>query len=146
MPSQSLTSAMLCPALAKVAETSFFAFAEPGGGGAVPAVPYWYAASVRFRGPVSGQVTVAMPVSLAYDLASAFLGGDEVNEPIVRDLCGEFVNQVTGTWLTELDEPVGFDLDGPAVGWVEGMPEPGVAVIVNDQPVIVTLHLATESL
>ena len=146
MPSQSLTSALLGPALLKVAETSFFAFAEPRGGDSALGVSQWHAASVRFKGPISGTVTVAIPIPLAGDLAAAFLGDDEADEPTVRDLCGEFVNQVTGTWLTELDERVGFDLDGPEVERVEAMPARGFAMTVNDQPVIVTLDLAAVSL
>lgn len=146
MPSKSLTSALLAPALVKVAETSFFAFAETGGEDPPAGVSAWYAASVRFNGPVCGVVTVVMPVPLADDLAAAFLGGAEVDDLIVRDLCGEFVNQVTGRWLTELDERVGFDLDGPEVARVESLPARGCVMTVNDQPVVVTLDLVAVSL
>jgi CheY-specific phosphatase CheX len=144
MPSTSPTSAALCEALVKVAETSFFAFAEAAGDDAVPTAERWYAATVRFNGPLSGAITVAVPTPLAYDLAQAFLGGAEVDEPTVRDLCGEFANQVTGTWLTGLQQRVRFDLEVPAVEEVDAAPAGGVLMMINDQPAVVVLAVSKE--
>jgi hypothetical protein len=136
MSSPSHTSAALQAALARVAETSFFAYAEQAGPHAILTATEWYAASVRFRGPLAGTVSVAVPVPLANDLACAFLGDDAVDEQTVRDLCGEFVNQITGTWLTGLDDGVCFDIDGPVVARSATPPAGGVTLLVNDQPAI----------
>jgi CheY-specific phosphatase CheX len=140
MPSPCHSSAPLRAALVKVAETSFFAFTDPADPAERLDVAEWYTASVRFGGPFTGTVTVTLPVPLGHELACAFLGGEDVSDQIVRDLCGEFVNQVTGTWLTGLDDGVCFDLDGPVVTQTRARPGHGEILRVNDQPVIV--HLA----
>jgi hypothetical protein len=139
MPSVCHSSAPLQAALVKVAETSFFAYTDPAGPAERLDAPEWYTASVRFRGPCTGTVTVTLPVPLGHELASAFLGDEDVTEQIVRDLCGEFVNQITGTWLTGLDEGVCFDLDGPVVTQTRVRPGGGEVLRVNDQPVIINL-------
>src|SRR5689334_4851657 len=88
----------LVGAFGAVAERSFFAFAEPADSVAdETAMTEWlggepYVATVTFRGPRAGAVSLVVPESLARELTSAFLGLDfdsEVEEASVQDLVGE---------------------------------------------------------
>ena len=132
--------ALLDAALVRVAETSFFAVVEPGGDAMAGVDGPWYSASVHFRGSCGGRVILTLPASLARELAGAFLGEDEIAEQVVRDLCGELVNQVTGTWLTSLDDSLPFDIDAPLVEETSG-PGVGISMRVNDQPVVLNLDV-----
>jgi CheY-specific phosphatase CheX len=131
----------LAAAFIRVAETSFFAFAEPAPPGAAASGDTWYAATVHFSGPFAGWVMLNITPALAHELAASFLGEGEVTEQAVRDLCGEFANQVTGAWLTDLNPGVCFDLAAPAVA-PSDRPVGDIAMQVNDQPVLLSLEVA----
>ena len=129
-------------AFTRVAEASFFAVVKPTEGRRWPEATAGYAASVRFRGRLSGTVTVAVPITLAYEMASAFLGREDVNDSAVRDLCGELAIHVTGTWLTE--EGVAFDLEPAFVKVFAMWYMPAISLLVNDHLTMVTLETAEE--
>jgi hypothetical protein len=137
-------TAAITTALIAVAERSFFAFAEPVAPGHVVSTGAgWYAASVAFRGPFSGHMTVALPADLARDLCAAFLGietADLTDEVGVRDLAGEFANMTCGAWLTSLEAESCFTLDHPQVCLSDAAPPSDVVVVVNDRPVLVNLR------
>lgn len=150
-------------ALVEVAERSFFAFAaasdpeqftdlvahppvmDPE---AVPGPVGWLVTRVAFSGAFRGHVEVAMSDVLASQLLCAFvgLGPDEpIEEGQLRDSCGEFCNQVCGTWLTRACQSRRFDLAPPQVarhppGWLPAVESPRgahegqVLVTLNDMP------------
>lgn len=131
-------------ALTRVAERSLYAFAE-----AVPAdlMPRtidggWHVASLKFSGPFSGEVSMAVPVVLGRQMCTAFLGDDEVDdETAVRDLVGEFANMTCGTWLTARQDAGCFDLTHPNVVAVDAVPGCDLAFVVNDMPVMLSMQI-----
>lgn len=117
------TACALIRAFTEVLEKQVFLFADaavpedfvarPGG---------YFAASVAFRGPAEGTLSLAVPASLAREIAANFLGLDG-DDPMVdahaRDACGELLNMTCGHVLTALygASPV-FDLARPEVAEV----------------------------
>ncbi|HXT71296.1 MAG TPA: chemotaxis protein CheX [Vicinamibacterales bacterium] len=137
----------LVGAFGAVAERSFFAFAEPADSVASEtAMTEWlggepYVATVSFRGPRSGAVSIVVPETLARELTSAFLGLDfeseaEVEETAVCDLVGEMANMATGSWLSSLEAEQVFELAHPEVSRAQGNSErgPWAVVLVNGTP------------
>src|SRR5262245_33921102 len=108
----------LSDVLARVAERSLFAFAEPAdpAGISTEVDGGWIEARVSFRGPFSGVMTLVVPATLARQLCSAFLGQDP-DEPLedeaLCDFVGEVSNMVCGAWLTGIDAASCFDLAHP---------------------------------
>ncbi len=144
-PSLLHTSRDLREPLARVVETAFFAVAdlEPMEPVVEPEPVEWLRAGVRFNGPFAGVVSVAVPTALAHELTELSLGGEPMDEQAVIDLCGEFANQLAGSWLTGLDLKERFSLERP---WVErhASAGDGTAVMVNDQPAVLGLFLDAE--
>lgn len=160
-------------ALVEVAESSFFAFAaasdrdqfaelvahppafDPD---APPEHPAWLVTRVAFSGAFAGHVEVAMSEPLARQLLENFVGlgpGEEVSAAQVHDSCGEFCNQVCGTWLTRACQDRRFELAPPAVHRIapgtlpmappaEGPDDGEVLVTLNDLPLRMRIHFAAE--
>lgn len=131
-------------AVVRVAERSLYACAEPVPAGMMPpaAAGGWYDATVRFRGPVSGQMALAVPVALARQICAAFLGGGEVDdESAVRDLVGEFANMTCGAWLTGLNEAACFDLAHPVVEPAATLEPRELALVINELPVMLSTRI-----
>jgi hypothetical protein len=163
----------LVDALVEVAENSFFAFVSPVDAEqfaelaasppvmdpeARPQPTDWLVTRAGFSGAFAGHVEVAVAEPLARQLLSAFLGlgpDDPVDHPQLEDSCGEFCNQVCGTWLTRACQDGRFDLDPPVVerhpaGWLPLDPAPAgghdgdVLVTLNDLPLRLRVHLEPE--
>ncbi len=133
----------LTDALVRVAERSFFAWAEPI---PVPDVDThgWRHASVGFHGDFHGRMTFSLPDPLARDLYAAFLGlppDEAVEEEPLRDLIGEFANMACGSWLTQVHGAHCFSLDEPDAAAPAPAGVPAAAAMVNDRPVLITLAL-----
>jgi len=133
-------------AIASVAERSFFAYAEPVTA-AVPMPGECYEISVAFTGAFSGIVRIVMPLSLAFELCTAFAGvdpGEGMESSSVADLAGEFGNMSCGTWLTGLTgvaDTVCFSLTHPVVQPCADAESRPAVMLINDQPISVTLEL-----
>ena len=123
LQSPSLTDADgLRGALVDVAGQSFFAFAEACSGEEIAAEELadgaWTSARMAFASPLHrGEVFVALPLSLARDLASAFAGCDpeDLTSDMVADVTGELCNMFCGLWLTRTRPDEAFGLQPPEV-------------------------------
>ena len=112
----------LLAAVIDVAEHSLFAYSDALDRGAFEAAIVahpadWIRARVAFRGPVGGVVEVALPASLARDLAGAFAGEapDALDGRALVDFAGELANMMCGAWLTRGFTAHAFDLAPPDV-------------------------------
>lgn len=147
-------STQLDEAVAHVAEEGFFASVEPIGQVEWDALcvdhDTWLESSVRFHGPLGGALRCRLPLALARELASAFLGmetGDLsptdplVQDQLVQDLTGELANMVCGRWLTRTQGQV-FDLEHPVVAPVPDGVCPGWSrYTANGGPLAIELAL-----
>lgn len=127
--------------MVRVAERSLYAFAEPVPPALMPPTidGGWYDATVAFRGPFSGQMSLAVPVVLARQICAAFLGDSEVDdETAIRDLVGEFANMTCGTWLTAVNEAGCFDLTHPEVTPAVTLAPRELAFVINELPVMLS--------
>ncbi len=108
----------------------------------------WMRATLAFKGPFQGELTVDVPEPLALELLASCVGisspGEE-NLPSVEDAVGELANMVCGTWLTKNHGAQKFDLKA-AARRSRGREQPAASVGVhrglrerlmglNDQPV-----------
>jgi hypothetical protein len=130
-------------AVVRVAERSLYAFAEHVPDTLMPATVDggWHVASLQFRGPFSGRVSMAVPAQLSRQLCAAFLGDDVEDEAAVRDLVGEFVNMTCGSWLTSCEQHQCFDLTHPEVTASGVAPRCDLAFVINDMPVVLTMDM-----
>jgi CheY-specific phosphatase CheX len=112
--------AALEAALAHVAEDSFFACTEPAPADWRESAAHfeWLETRVAFQGAAEGMLACRLPLALAADLASAFLGvaADELENDAVLDMAGELANMICGCWLTRAFPAELFDLGRPDVG------------------------------
>jgi CheY-specific phosphatase CheX len=133
----------IADALLQVAERSLYAFAEPVSPAIMPRTidGGWYDATVSFRGPLSGQLALAVPVVLARQISTAFLGDGDVDEAGIRDLVGEFANMTCGTWLTALHDTGCFDLAHPEVTPADDLAPRELAFVINDLPVMLSARI-----
>jgi hypothetical protein len=143
-------------ALALVAESSFFTFAEPidqarfaewvDETGAVP----WVRVAVTFTGTFDGGLDIDLPELLGARLLSSFAGlspDEQTPDADVRDMIGEFANMVCGSWLTQSRRGDRFDLTPPSVQYLKAGPPPQpsrdvagtVLVAIDGVPLRVTL-------
>lgn len=116
----------------EVLETMAFVMIMPGETPVVdPAQPV-VRASVRFRGPIAGQVALAAPANAVAELA-ATMGGDSQQPP--GDALGELCNIVCGNLLPAMAGPQAvFDLQPPRVLQYPGpaaVPRSGAAARVR---------------
>jgi chemotaxis phosphatase CheX-like protein len=142
-------------AAVRVAEDSFFAYAEPCAtervAGLLQARPdgeSWLWAAVAFTGPFEGVVRVALPRDLAGDLAGAFCGvpAETLDDTQVADFAGELANMVCGLWLTQTHRTDRFALAAPtvtaadadAVAAAAADPD-ALGVVLNETPVLLAL-------
>ncbi|MGE0862582.1 MAG: chemotaxis protein CheX [Vicinamibacterales bacterium] len=131
-------------AVIRVAERSLYAFAEPVPPEIMPRTidGGWYDATVRFCGPFSGALALAVPVVLARQICAAFLGDSEVDdETAIRDLVGEFANMACGTWLTAVNDAGCFDLARPEVTAAEALERRELAFVINELPVMLSARI-----
>jgi hypothetical protein len=134
--------AVLEAALAQVAEESFFAMIDP------PADDWrdewgghreWLDGTVAFHGAGKGVLTVRLPLALARDLTSAFLGlsTEELDGdvPAVADMIGEVANMICGCWLTRAFQKRLFHLEKPVVERGSDAPsDEWLVVMLNGMP------------
>lgn len=138
--------------LFEVLEKQAFLFGDPGEEPDLASVEGYLAASVSFAGAAAGRVSLAVPVPMAAELASNFLGC-EADDPAAvaaaADACKEILNIVCGHVLTELygSTPV-FDLGlleavplaaGDASDWTAA--EGGMALSVEGSPVLLRVEM-----
>lgn len=130
-------------AVIRVSERSLYAFAEHVPKQLMPAKidGGWHVASLRFQGPFSGRISMAVPALLSQQICGAFLGADVQDEGAVRDLVGEFVNMTCGSWLTGLEASGCFDLTHPEVEAAELVPSCDLAFVINDLPVMLSMSV-----
>ena len=135
----------LLDAMIGVAELSFFSIGEPVADAAAVVLPGggWYEAIVAFDGPARGHARFVLPGGLSRELFTEFLGldsADAIQEAALRDLVGEFANMACGAWLTGLNEASCSTIAHPEVRLLPGAPPPGgLVVLINGQPVVVTV-------
>lgn len=147
--------AALGAAAVRVAEDSFFAYAEPCDAArltslmrARPGGESWLWAAVAFTGPFEGMVRIALPRTLAGDLAGAFCGvpSESLDKGQVIDFAGELANMVCGLWLTQTHRTDRFELAAPrvtpagpgAVAVAAGDPA-ALGIVLNETPVLLAL-------
>jgi Chemotaxis phosphatase CheX len=101
--------------LEEVLERMFYL--SPDGEAALPAAisEPWLAAQLRFTGPVTGQLGLAVQPATAARLANNFLGQDCGERPAAQlaDILGELVNMVAGSLLARSARCPAFDLSPP---------------------------------
>ena len=110
-------------------------------------------ASTLVRPPRAGRTRTGLTIALVFALLLAqacalhvkLVGDyDELLDQSVLDLCGEFANQLAGSWLTGLDLKQRFTLDRPQVERHTSGGD-GTPVMVNDQPAVLGLTLDAEA-
>jgi hypothetical protein len=111
----------VAPAVAKVAETMFFAEVL-GELGAPPRLDDVLCAELAFDGVVRGTAAVGVDATAARALSSAFLGVDpgELTSPQIAEVVCELANMVAGASLSAADGHARFALTHPEV--VSGPP------------------------
>ena len=147
---ETLAEAALVAAIVQVAEHSFFTYAEPCGAAEVeerlPADMRWLCAAIGFEGTHRrGRLEIAMPLSLARELAAGFGGCEppELTDAMVIDATGELSNMVCGVWLTRTSPHAAFALDAPIVierAPVDPRTERPAFLLMNDAPVAVSVE------
>ncbi|NJL71847.1 MAG: chemotaxis protein CheX [Candidatus Competibacteraceae bacterium] len=145
------TENIIREALSNVLQDFAFMFAEPPEDD-TPPMEACIAVQMAFHGPISGTAQLAVPVSLASELAANVLGVDpeESNSPeVALDAVKELLNVTTGNLVTALagEEPI-FDLTIPEpvpfdhVAWGALSTQPGAFVLlVEDRPLLFSVVL-----
>jgi hypothetical protein len=155
----------LYEALAEVAESSLFAFCDPGsreafvawidarGPAEADGPGSWRSARIGFSGVFKGTVEMRLPAALARDLCASFAGSEPGEQPdaAVDDFVGELANMVCGLWLTRTSREHLFDLQAPVVTSLSGTAVAAAArrgdsgeasfATVNDTPVSLRLDV-----
>jgi hypothetical protein len=152
--------AALGAAAVRVAEDSFFAYAEPCEADRVagllqarPGTESWLWAAIAFTGPFEGVVRIALPRTLAGSLAGAFCGvrPESLQGAQITDFAGELANMVCGLWLTQTHRSERFALDAPLVtaagpadvAAASADASDALGILVNDTPVVLALAAST---
>lgn len=148
----SKTEEIIRESISTVLQDFAFMFAEAPEDDALPMEPC-VAVQMRFQGPFSGTALLALPQSLASELAANVLGvepEDETPESSL-DAVKELLNVTTGNLVTALagEEPV-FDLTIPEavpfdpLAWNALSGQPGTLVLlVEDRPMLLSVQLET---
>jgi CheY-specific phosphatase CheX len=80
-------------------------------------------ATVRFRGPFSGQLTLTVPHEMLAEIAANMLGldcGEQCSEQAKADALGELANVICGNLVAAVSAPTEvFDLEKPEVTVVD---------------------------
>ncbi|MEO5820473.1 MAG: chemotaxis protein CheX [Vicinamibacteraceae bacterium] len=155
-PQRAEAFAALGGAAVRVAEDSFFAYAEPCEPTrtarlmqARPVDEPWLAVAIAFTGPFDGVVQVSLPRSLAADLGGAFCGvrPQSLDGAQIADFAGELANMMCGLWLTQTHRSDRFALAAPVVtqaaagdvaASADADPD-GLGIVVNDTPLLLAL-------
>jgi CheY-specific phosphatase CheX len=145
------TETIVRDALSTVLQDFAFMFAEPPEDD-TPPTEACIAVQMRFQGPMGGTALLAMPLSLASELAANVLGVDpeESDSPEVSlDAVKELLNVTTGNLVTALagEEPI-FDLSIPErvpfdhATWTSLSTQAGTLVLlVEDRPLLFSVAL-----
>jgi hypothetical protein len=153
-------------ACVRVAEVSFYAYAEPCDATRLAELdaklhaqtggrPDWLRVFVRFSGDCHGHLTLDVPTMAAEELVAAFVGlGDApLTEAETADGLGEFANMVCGAFLTDAGGRLDFALTRPDVvrepaGWnpmaalaASGREGTAYALAINDWPMVLRVDL-----
>lgn len=138
----------------EVLESLAFMFGDPADKEGLATDEPVLEATVEFRGPSQGGLTILTPHSVAGEVAANLLGVDPDDESAAEqahDALGELMNVTLGRLLTTLAGagPV-FDLSPPKVSdadgekWNQFMEAPQtVAFLIDDRPVL--LRFSSES-
>jgi CheY-specific phosphatase CheX len=152
----------LLAAVAEVAESSLFAFADTSDQDTFDAavmVPLadggatWLHACIGFNGSTAGRLTLTLSESLAHRLCVSFAGAetpDEIGDSDILDFTGELANMICGAWLTRAYSHEGFSLVPPRVGRGQSdSATPGDAtaeefyLAIDEAPIRLELHWTT---
>ena len=153
-------------ACVRVAEVSFYAYAEPCDATRLAELdadlhaqsggrPDWLRVYVQFSGDCHGHLTLDVPSMVAQELVASFVGLTDVplTEAETADGLGEFANMVCGAFLTDAGNGLDFALTRPEVvrepsGWSplaalaatdgEGT---AYALAINDRPMLLRVDL-----
>jgi len=137
---------------AEVLEQLAFMFADPAEDEFQPAADGLVRASMSFRGPFGGGLTLTVPREMAPLLAANVLGLEPDDELVLQapyDALKELLNVTCGNLLTAIagDEPV-FDLTVPEISelppgtpWEDSNSPNTTACLVDDHPAVLRLLL-----
>lgn len=102
---------LLMNAIFEVFEKMFFVFLEP----LDEDVKYDMIASIKFTGPINGDIDVLFTRDLASAMVQNMLGVDEggVTPKLIEDCAKEAVNMIGGNFLQKYDSSKVFDLSIP---------------------------------
>lgn len=153
-------------ACVRVAEVSFYAYAEPCDATRLAELdatlhaqtggrPDWLRVFVGFSGDCHGHLTLDVPAIAAEELVAAFLGlaGGRLTADATADGLGEFANMVCGAFLTDAGARLDFALTRPDVvrepaGWspiaalaAAGREGTAYALAINDWPMVLRVDL-----
>jgi CheY-specific phosphatase CheX len=102
---------LLMNAIFEVFEKMFFVFLEP----LDEEVQYEMVTSIKFSGPVSGEIHVFFTHGVAETMVQNMLGIDlpELTDELIEDCTKEAVNMIGGNFLQKYDSSKVFDLSIP---------------------------------
>jgi hypothetical protein len=104
----------------------------------------WMRATLAFRGPFDGELTVDVPEPLALELLASCVGIDAEPDgdalPAVDDAVGELANMVCGTWLTRNYGTKRFDLRPPRIDRIDAVNVGRLWAATGDQPLLVGMN------
>jgi CheY-specific phosphatase CheX len=108
-------------AIGNVFETMFFVFLEPldpdteaWRAGMAAAGPLWLQCRIGFAGRINGRLGLLMPLTLARELATNFLGLEsEASETQAEDMVQELTNMVCGNLFSLFDRQGVYQLTMP---------------------------------
>lgn len=143
--------AIIRASLCDILENFAFMFAEAPDDNKAPEGPC-LAVRMSFAGPLRGTALLAVPATLAAELAANVLGvepEEQQNPLMAMDALKELLNVATGNFVTALagEEPV-FDLSIPEPvafnqdAWNALSETPGaIVLLVEDQPILLSVLL-----
>ncbi len=108
-------------ALGHVFETMFFVFLEPytpdlgdSAGNPWSQNEHWLKCRLGFKGKLRGHLRLFLPIRLARDLTTNFLGlEEEASEQQVIDMTKELTNMICGNLFSRYDRAYGYALTIP---------------------------------
>jgi CheY-specific phosphatase CheX len=109
--------------ISEVFEKMFFLFLEPLDG---ESVVYDKAASIRFKGPVKGELRILLSEDIARIMVQNMLGleEEEVTARYMEDCSKEAANMVCGDFLGKFDGTRVFNLSTPSFLEISGNVDP----------------------
>ncbi len=112
MDNMKKTQEVLMNSIFEVFEKMFFVFLEP----LEEDIQYDMIASIRFSGPMRGEIKAYLSRGVASIMVENMLGMDpkEVTDKTMEDCAKEALNMIAGNFLNKLDTKKVFDLSIPA--------------------------------